>query len=121
MGHGSGARRRIPIKIPEKNRNEISSRAVLLNGQYKVPVAPIMAACSLTVQPMAALTIAVSHNTRDRCAAVSSSLALVRGIPNTERGVNAADTTATGFLTPASEVTSEAATPSASAVFRWFS
>ena len=83
--------------------------------------APITAASGPPSPPMAASTPAASRSTKGRCAAVSSSLAPTRGIPNTAPGRSAAAITATGFLKTASGSTSGATTSSASAACRWSS
>jgi len=99
--------------------NSISSKLIdLRNDRNKATAARIMAASSPPAAPMAVSTIAASHNTKGRCAAVSSSLAPARGVTNTALGSNAVATTGTEFLKPASGTTSEGTTSSASTAFR---
>ena len=64
--------------------------------------------------PMAASTRAASHSTKGRCAAVSPSLAPIRGRMTTAVGASAAAITATGFLMTATDSTLGATTFSAS-------
>ena len=93
-------------------------RINLRNGRNKPTAAPIMAASSPTAPLMAASTTAAFRNTKDRYAAVSCSLAPIRGITTTAPGSSAAAITATGFLKTASGSISGVITSSASAAFR---
>jgi len=64
------------------------------------------AASGATTTPMRACTNKASHNTKGKCAAVSSSLAPVRGMTNTAVGASAAAITGTEFLKTATGSTS---------------
>jgi hypothetical protein len=104
---------------PQQHQQRLRSLRNLWQNRNRATAASITAASSPPALPMGASTKAASHSTKRRCAAVSASLAPVRGITTTALGVSAAAITATAYLRNASGSTLAVTTTSACTAFRW--